>query len=123
MSVPAELRYTKDHEWVRVEGDVAVIGITEHAQDQLGDVVFVELPDVGSSYETGDTFGTVESVKAVSDLYAPLSGEVTEINEALEDTPENVNSEPYEGGWMIKVKVTSGLDDLLSAEDYEKLLA
>ena len=122
MSSPTELRYTKDHEWVRVEGDVAVIGITQHAQDQLGDVVFVELPDVGSTFETGDTFGTVESVKAVSDLYAPVSGEVTEINEALEDGPESVNSEPYEGGWMIKVKVTSGLDDLLSAEDYEKLL-
>jgi len=122
MSVPAELRYTKDHEWVRVEGDVAVVGITEHAQDQLGDVVFVELPDVGTSMETGDTFGTVESVKAVSDLYAPLAGEVTEVNESLEDAPETVNSDPYAGGWMIKLKVTSGLDDLLSAEAYEQLL-
>ena len=122
MSVPAELQYTKDHEWVRIEGDEAVVGITTHAQDQLGDVVFVELPDVGASFEAGDTFGTVESVKAVSDLYAPLTGEITAVNDALEDAPETVNSSPYGDGWMIKVKVTGGTDHLMSADDYQKLV-
>ena len=124
MSVPGELKYTKDHEWVKVEGETLVVGITEHAQDQLGDVVFVELPEVGSSFEAGDTFGTVESVKAVSDLYAPVSGEVVEVNTALEDSPDSVNSGPYEAGWMIKVKASDSaqVDALLDADAYGALL-
>jgi glycine cleavage system H protein len=124
MSVPDDLKYTNDHEWIRAEGDVCAIGITHHAQDQLGDVVFVELPEVGESITTKDTFGTVESVKAVSDLFAPLNGEVVEINPALEDAPELVNQEPYEGGWMLKVKLSdsSELDGLMSAADYAALI-
>ncbi|MBT6489590.1 MAG: glycine cleavage system protein GcvH, partial [Deltaproteobacteria bacterium] len=100
MSVPEGLLYTKEHEWIRQEGDVVVVGITHHAQDQLGDVVYVELPEVGVSIEEGDTFGTVESVKAVSDLYAPVTGEVVAINEVLEDAPESVNTDAYGDGWM-----------------------
>ena len=125
MSVPENLKYTKEHEWVRTEGDVFVIGITHHAQDQLGDVVFVELPEVGDTITIDDSFGTVESVKAVSDLFAPMAGEVVEINANLEDTPEVVNSDPYEAGWMIKVKTddASQLDAMLSSADYTALIA
>ena len=121
MSVPEELQYTKSHEWVRTEGDTATIGITEHAQDELGDVVFVELPEEGASFDAGDAFGTVESVKAVSDLYAPVGGEVVEVNSALEEGPEKINEDPYGEGWIVKLR-TSGEADLLSASDYEKLL-
>lgn len=123
MSIPDDLKYTKEHEWIRIEGEFAIIGITHHAQDQLGDVVFIELPDVGGEIATGDTFGTVESVKAVSDLYAPVSGEVVEINEALADGPEVVNQDPYGDGWMIKVKLAGEPDDLMSAADYSALVA
>ena len=125
MSVPENLKYTKEHEWVRAEGDVFVIGITHHAQDQLGDVVFVELPEVGDTITIDDSFGTVESVKAVSDLFAPMTGEVVEINVNLEDTPEVVNSDPYEAGWLIKVKTddASQFDAMLSAADYTALIA
>ena len=123
--IPADLRYTKDHEWVRVDGDEAVIGITSFAAEQLGDVVFVELPDVGRSLDQFATFGVVESVKAVSDLFAPLSGEVREANGALSGTPELVNSDPYGEGWMLRLGVsdTSQLDALLDAASYEKLVA
>jgi glycine cleavage system H protein len=121
MSVPGDLQYTKSHEWVRVEGDVATVGITDHAQDELGDVVFVELPEQGATLEAGDSFGAVESVKAVSDLYAPVGGEVVEVNGALEDSPEKINEDPYGEGWILKLR-TSGETDLLSADDYEKLL-
>ena len=121
MSVPGDLQYTKSHEWVRTEGDTATIGITDHAQDELGDVVFVELPDEGDTFDAGDSFGTVESVKAVSDLYTPVGGEVVEVNSALNDAPEKINEDPYGEGWVIKLR-TSGDADLLSAEDYEKLL-
>ena len=123
-TIPDELSYTKDHEWVRREGDLAVIGITYHAQDQLGDVVFVELPSVGDTVEAGATFGTVESVKAVSDLFAPISGEVTEVNEDLNDAPESVNSDPYGNAWLIKVKPSSEdeFSKLLSAGDYAALV-
>lgn len=121
MSVPGDLQYTKSHEWVRVEGDVATVGITDHAQDELGDVVFVELPETGATLEAGDSFGAVESVKAVSDLYAPVGGEVVEVNGALEDSPEKINEDPYGEGWILKLR-TSGEVDLLSAADYEKLL-
>lgn len=121
MAVPEELQYTKTHEWVRREEDVATVGITEHAQDELGDVVFIELPEKGASFGAGDAFGTVESVKAVSDLYAPVGGEVVEVNEALNDAPEKINEEPYGNGWIVRLRVSEEAD-LLSAGDYEKLL-
>ena len=121
MSVPGELQYTKSHEWIRLEDDIATVGITDHAQDELGDVVFIELPEQGASLGAGDSFGTVESVKAVSDLYAPVGGEVIEVNEALNDAPEKINEDPYGNGWMIRISV-SDKADLLSAEEYEKLL-
>ena len=121
MAVPEELQYTKTHEWVRREDDVATVGITEHAQDELGDVVFIELPEKGASFGAGDAFGTVESVKAVSDLYAPVGGEVVEVNEALNDAPEKINEEPYGDGWIIRLRVSEEAD-LLSAGDYEKVL-
>lgn len=121
MAVPGDLKYTKSHEWVRFEDDVATVGITDHAQDELGDVVFVELPEQGATFEAGDSFGAVESVKAVSDLYAPVGGEVVEVNGTLEDSPEKINEDPYGEGWILKLR-TSGEADLLSASDYEKLL-
>ena len=121
MSVPEELQYTRSHEWVRTEGDTATIGITDHAQEELGDIVFVELPEEGATFDVGDAFGTVESVKAVSDLYAPVGGEVVEVNEVLNDTPEKINEDPYGDGWIIKLRA-SGDGDLLSASDYERLL-
>ena len=121
MSIPEELQYTKTHEWVRHEDDVVTIGITEHAQDELGDVVFIELPEIGTSFASGDSFGTVESVKAVSDLYTPVDGEVVEVNEALNDAPEKINEDSYVDGWIVRLRV-SGEADLLSAEEYEKLL-
>ena len=121
MSVPGDLQYTKSHEWVRVEDGVATVGITDHAQDELGDVVFVELPEQGATLAPGDSFGAVESVKAVSDLYAPVGGEVVEVNGALEDSPEKINEDPYGEGWILKLRI-SDEGDLLSAADYEKLL-
>ena len=122
MSVPEELKYTRSHEWVRTEGDTATIGITDHAQDELGDVVFVELPEVGATFDAGDSFGTVESVKAVSDLYIPVGGEVTEVNEALNDQPEKINEDPYGEGWMVKLRVSDEGSGLLSASDYEQFV-
>jgi glycine cleavage system H protein len=123
--VPSDLRYTKDHEWVRVDGDEATIGITEYAASQLGDIVFVELPAVGRSVEQFATFGIVESVKAVSDLFAPLAGEVIETNDALTGQPELVNQEPYGGGWMLRLRVADAaqLDELLDPTAYDALIA
>jgi glycine cleavage system H protein len=123
--VPSELRYTKDHEWVRVDGDEATIGITGYAADQLGDIVFVELPGSGQSIEQFATFGVVESVKAVSDLFAPVSGEVVAANPDLAGQPELVNSEPYGAGWMLRVRITdrSQLDELLDSAAYDALIA
>ncbi|MDP9440096.1 MAG: glycine cleavage system protein GcvH [Actinomycetota bacterium] len=121
MSVPGDLQYTRSHEWVRVEDGVATVGITDHAQDELGDVVFVELPEQGATLAPGDSFGAVESVKAVSDLYAPVGGEVVEVNGTLEDSPEKINEDPYGEGWILKLQI-SDEGDLLSAADYEKLL-
>jgi glycine cleavage system H protein len=121
LSVPDDLQYTKSHEWVRTEGDTATIGITEHAQEELGDVVFVELPDEGATIDAGESFGTVESVKAVSDLYAPVGGEVVEVNSSLEDAPEKINDDPYGEGWIVKLR-TSEEADLLSPEEYEKVV-
>jgi len=124
MNVPSELKYTSDHEWIRVDGDEIVVGVTDFAQGELGDVVFIEIETEGESLSKGDTFGTIEAVKTVSDLYMPLDGEVVEVNSALEDTPELVNSEPYESGWMIKIKMNdpSQLNELLSAQDYKALI-
>ena len=121
MSVPGDLQYTKSHEWVRTEGDTATIGITDHAQEELGDVVFVELPEQGAAIEAGDSFGSVESVKAVSDLYTPVGGEVVEVNSSLEDAPEKINDDPYGEGWIVKLR-TSEEADLLSPEEYEKVV-
>ncbi len=124
-NVPADLRYTKEHEWVKVEGERARVGITAFAQEQLGDVVFVELPKVGSRVTGAKTFGVVESVKAVSDLFAPVSGEVVEVNGELTKKPETVNADPYGGGWMLLVKMSdpAEVNGLLSAEAYEQLIA
>jgi glycine cleavage system H protein len=121
---PESCRYSKDHEWIRVEGDKGTVGISEHAQTQLGDVVFVDLPEVGRSVKAGDVFGTVESVKAVSELYAPVSGEVVEVNSALTAKPETVNKDPYGGGWMIVLKMSdpAEVDGLLDAAAYEALV-
>ena len=125
MNFPENLKYTKDHEWIRIDGGVGTIGITEYAQGELGDVVFVELPAVGKVVEHGQSFGTVEAVKAVSDLYAPVSGTVAEINKEIQDTPELVNKEPYERGWMIKVTLAKPdeVNSLLDVAAYKKLIA
>jgi glycine cleavage system H protein len=125
MNVPADLRYTKDHEWLRLEGEVGVIGITDFAQDSLGDVVFVELPAVGAKLSQGATFGVVESNKSVSDLFAPVSGEVVAINERLAEQPELVNQSPYEDGWMIRLRLGAPNDvkDLLDAAAYQAHIA
>jgi len=122
--IKSELKYSKDHEWVLVEGNKVKIGITDHAQDSLGDVVFVDLPEEGDKVTANESFGTVESVKAVSDVYSPVSGKVVESNSALADSPELVNSDPYGEGWMIVVELDdpSQLDDLMSAEEYEAFL-
>lgn len=121
MASPADLRYTKEHEWVRVEGDSAVVGITDYAQDQLGDIVFVDLPAPGTSVAYMQKFGEIESVKAVSELFSPVSGEVIERNESLADSPELVNDSPYGAGWMLKVRLSNPaeLDDLMSAAEYD----
>lgn len=123
--VPTDLRYTKDHEWVRVDGHEATVGITAYAADSLGDIVFVELPDAGRQLEQAASFGVVESVKAVSDLYAPVSGEVTALNDELGSRPEIVNSDPYGEGWMLRMRIAdpAQLDDLLDAAAYETLTA
>jgi glycine cleavage system H protein len=120
-NVPEDLHYSKDHEWVRVEGDTAVVGITDHAQDQLGDVVYVELPKAGEDFAAHESFGSVESVKAVSEIFTPVSGKVAEANDSLNDEPEKVNQDPYGEGWMIKIKMTTRgeVDSLLTAAEYE----
>jgi glycine cleavage system H protein len=124
MNVPEELKYTKDHEWVKIEGDIATIGITDFAQGELGDIVYVEVETLDDTLEADAVFGSVEAVKTVSDLFMPLTGEVIAFNEALEDTPETVNEDPYGEGWMIKIKLTdpSAIKDLLDAADYNRLV-
>ena len=124
MNIPAELKYTKDHEWIRIEGEIATIGITDFAQSELGDIVYVEVETVDETLDIEAVFGTVEAVKSVSDLFLPLTGEIIEFNEALEDEPELVNSDPYGNGWMIKLKISnkSEIDNLLSADAYKALL-
>ncbi|MEQ5995349.1 glycine cleavage system protein GcvH [Staphylococcus saccharolyticus] len=124
MAVPSEFKYSKEHEWVKVEDNVATIGITEHAQNELGDIVFVELPETDDELNEGDTFGSVESVKTVSELYAPISGKIIEVNEELEDSPEFVNESPYEKAWMVKIEINdeSQLQELLSADQYSEMI-
>ncbi len=124
MDFPDELKYTEEHEWVLVEDDIVTIGITDFAQEQLGDVVFVELPEVGDDLEMGKSFGVVESVKAVSDIYAPVSGEVVEINDELPNEPEIINSSPYDDGWLVRLKLTDPgeLDDLMDADAYQEFI-
>ena len=124
MNIPTELRYTKDHEWVRAEGDIGTVGVTDYAQDQLGDIVYLDLPAAGATLVQTGTMGEIESVKAVSDLYAPVSGEVLEINQATVDEPEAVNEEPYGKGWLIKLRLTdaSELEGLLTNEAYDELI-
>lgn len=124
MNIPSELKYTKDHEWVRVEGDTAIVGITDFAQSELGDIVYVEVETVDETLDADEVFGTVEAVKTVSDLFLPVSGEIVEFNETLEDEPEKVNTDPYGEGWMIKVKFSdaSQLEGLMSSDDYKALI-
>ncbi|GIL23788.1 MAG: glycine cleavage system H protein [Bacteroidota bacterium] len=124
MSTPANLKYTKDHEWIKIEGNIATVGITDFAQGELGDIVYVDISSVGQSLNQHDVFGTVEAVKTVSDLFMPLSGKVTEFNKALEGNPEKVNSDPYGDGWMVKVEISNAAeaDGLLTADQYKELI-
>ena len=124
MNIPTNLKYTKDHEWVSIEGDIATVGITDFAQKELGDIVYVEVETLDQTLNKDEVFGTVEAVKTVSDLFLPLSGEIIEFNDNLESSPENVNSDPYGDGWMVKVKISdaSEIDTLLSSEDYKALI-
>ncbi len=124
MNIPSELKYTKDHEWIKIDGDIATVGITDFAQSELGDIVYVEVETLDETLDREEVFGTVEAVKTVSDLLQPLSGEIIEFNESLEDEPEKVNSDPYGEGWMVKIKLNtpSELDDLLSADAYKELI-
>ncbi len=125
MNIPSELKYTKDHEWIKIDGDIATVGITDFAQSELGDIVYVEVETVGEELEQEEVFGTVEAVKTVSDLFLPLTGEIIEFNETLEDDPELVNSDPYGEGWMVKIKISdvSQIDGLLTADGYKELIA
>lgn len=124
MNIPSELKYTKDHEWVKIDNDIATVGITDFAQGELGDIVYVEVETIDETLDKDEVFGTVEAVKTVSDLFLPLSGEIIEFNESLEDEPEKVNSDPYGDGWMIKIRITdtSQIDSLLSDADYKELV-
>ena len=124
MNIPSDLKYTKDHEWVKVDGEIAIVGITDFAQGELGDIVYVEVETLDETLELEEVFGTVEAVKTVSDLFLPVSGEIIEFNESLEDEPEKVNTDPYGEGWMIKIKMsdTSQLNDLLDADAYKELV-
>jgi glycine cleavage system H protein len=124
MNLPSELKYTKDHEWIRIEGDIATVGITDFAQGELGDIVYVEVETLDETLEKDEVFGTVEAVKTVSDLFLPLSGEIIELNELLEDEPEKVNTDPYGDGWMIKVKISdaSEIESLMSVTEYKELI-
>ena len=124
MNIPSELKYTKDHEWISVEGDIATVGITDFAQRELGDIVYVEVETIGETLSADEVFGTVEAVKTVSDLFLPVAGEILEFNESLEDNPEKVNSDPYSSGWMIKMKVSNinDISSLLNSNQYQELI-
>lgn len=125
MNIPAELKYSSDHEWIKVDGDVATVGITDHAQSQLGDIVFVDIQTEGETLGKGEVFGAIEAVKTVADAFMPLSGEIMEVNTELESTPDAVNKDPYGAGWMVKIKLSNPaeVDELLSADDYKALIA
>ncbi len=125
MNHPSSLMYTSEHEWVKIEDNIATIGITDFAQSELGDIIFLEFPEIDESFEEGDVFGTIEAVKTVSDLFMPISGKILEVNEDLNDVPENVNESPYESGWMVKVQLNdnSSTDSLLNSESYLKLIS
>jgi len=124
MNIPENLKYTKEHEWVSIEGDTATIGVTDYAQGELGDVVFVEVDTVGETLDKGEVFGTIEAVKTVSDLFLPVSGEIMEMNAAIEDTPETINSDPYENGWIVKIKMSNpaDADELMDADKYKEMI-
>lgn len=124
MHIPEELKYTKDHEWARIEGDVATVGITDYAQSELGDIVYVELPQIGKKTKQSESFGTIEAVKAVSDLFAPLSGEIVEVNNSLANQPEVINKDPYGEGWLVKIKFSNKneINNLLDKSAYEELI-
>jgi len=124
MNIPADLKYTKDHEWVRVEGNSGTIGVTDYAQGELGDIIYVDVTSVGNDVAMGDTFGTIEAVKTVSDMYAPVSGKIAEFNSAVNDNPASVNQDPYGAGWLVKIEISNmgDLDSLLSPEDYKNLV-
>ncbi len=122
MTIPADLQYTKEHEWVRIEGELATVGITDHAQEALGDIVFVELPEVGRTVSAGEAFAVVESVKAVSDVYAPVAGEVVEVNSELEQAPEKINTDPYGAGWIAKIRMSGDTVELLDEATYTTYL-
>ncbi len=124
MNIPQSLKYTKEHEWVREDGDTVTVGITDHAQGELGDIIFVEFPEIGQKIQRDEPIGTIEAVKTVADLFAPISGTVTEINETLDDSPESVNQDPYGDGWMVKVSVSEAgeLDNLMSAGQYQEMI-
>ena len=124
MILPQDLKYTKEHEWLKVDGETAIIGITEHAQSELGDIIFIEFPNIDQEIDKNEPFGTIEAVKTVADLFAPVSGKVIKINETLEDNPEFVNSDPYVNGWVVKVSIsdTSELEELMSADKYAELI-
>ncbi len=123
-NIPENLKYTAEHEWIKIDGNIATVGITDFAQSELGDIVFVELPEIGTNLEANSTFGTIEAIKAVADLFAPLTGEVTEVNESLEDEPEQINQDAYEG-WILKIKISdaSEVDNLLSSDKYSEIVA
>jgi glycine cleavage system H protein len=125
MNIPGNLKYTRDHEWTRLEGDLAIVGITDFAQNELGDIIFMEFPEVGESFDQGSPFGTVEAVKTVADLFMPVSGEIVEINGSLEDAPEQVNEDPYGAGWIVKVRPSNPteVDHLLDAQAYQNLIS
>lgn len=124
MNIPADLKYTKDHEWVKVEGNMGTVGVTDYAQGELGDIIYVDVTTVGNDVAMGDTFGTIEAVKTVSDMYAPVSGKIAEFNSAVNDNPASVNQDPYGAGWLVKIEITNmgDLDSLLSPEDYKNLV-
>ena len=123
MNIPEELLYTKDHEWVQIDNDIAIVGITDYAQSELGDIIFVELPDENTSFNSGDSVGTIEAVKTVADIYSPLNGKITEVNRNLDDAPESINKDPYITGWILKVRnFTKDNSKLLSASEYIKLI-
>lgn len=122
MNIPKELQYTKDHEWTKSHGNIMTVGITDFAQSELGDIIFVEFPEVGQDVSAGDPFGTIEAVKTVADLFSPVDGTIVEVNEDLEDAPETVNTDPYEKGWLVKIEVSGKAEDLLSADDYEAFI-